>query len=465
MSEKNELSKEGKINNSKDKGKESEKNNNSKKDDMKIPANDNQIINENNKKSDFNNNAKNNDDEIINSEKAKNEIINEFIDKMESNRKEKTENQKFKNNKEDKESDDPFLNAEKEYRMKHLNNNNNVNEVKNENSKNNSNLKHKSKKDNDLIHKIIYNHFKKGYSKKNDEKKYRYRPNIYKNPEKLYLKEIVETELKNIKFRSYNKTTGTFDLKKLKKNQLNFINNNKKYYDYFNLSKTSFNHNNSRLKTLNNNNFYSKYKANKEKRINSLNNKDLNFLTTEGNNFFYTSISTNSNANKPIKSLSSKFKEKQRINSKMKISKQNMINSANNKIPKKMQIYFKENNKNTKNRGLLHSTKTTYINKSAKIWNSIIDPKNPYSINFSRSLLKHYNFDISYNKNNWELGVPLLNIKSSKNRFNLNGKIKQKDRKAKTSYDYFSSRFKKFTTIKDSKSNYRYRFKNQSGKI
>ena len=456
MNEKNEISKEGELKNSKDKGKESEKNNNSKIEDMKTPVNDNEIIKENNKKSDFNNNEKNNDDEIINSEKAKNEVINEFIDKIESNKKEKTEDEKLKNNKDDKESDDPFLNAEKEYRMKHLKNNNNVTEVKNEKSKNNTNIKHKSKKENELIHKIIYNHFKKGYSKKNDEKKYRYRPNIYKNPEKLYLKEIVETELKNIKLRSYNKTTGTFDLNKFKKNRLNYI-YNKKYYDYFDLSKTSFNHNNSRLKTLNNNNFYSKYKTNKEKRIDSLNNKDLDFLTTEANNFFYTSISTNTN--KPIKSLSSKFKEKQRINSKIKISKQNMINSANYKIPKKMQMFFKENNKNSKNRGLLHSTKTTYINKSAKIWNSIIDPKNPYSINFSRSLLKNYNFDISYNKYNWELGVPLLNIKSSKNRLNLNGKIKQKDRKAKTSYDYFSSRFKKFTKNKDIKNNYRYKFK------
>ena len=456
MNEKNEISKEGELKNSKDKGKESEKNNNSKIEDMKTPVNDNEIIKENNKKSDFNNNEKNNDDEIINSEKAKNEVINEFIDKIESNKKEKTEDEKLKNNKDDKESDDPFLNAEKEYRMKHLKNNNNVTEVKNEKSKNNTNIKHKSKKENELIHKIIYNHFKKGYSKKNDEKKYRYRPNIYKNPEKLYLKEIVETELKNIKLRSYNKTTGTFDLNKFKKNRLNYI-YNKKYYDYFVLSKTSFNHNNSRLKTLNNNNFYSKYKTNKEKRIDSLNNKDLDFLTTEANNFFYTSISTNTN--KPIKSLSSKFKEKQRINSKIKISKQNMINSANYKIPKKMQMFFKENNKNSKNRGLLHSTKTTYINKSAKIWNSIIDPKNPYSINFSRSLLKNYNFDISYNKYNWELGVPLLNIKSSKNRLNLNGKIKQKDRKAKTSYDYFSSRFKKFTKNKDIKNNYRYKFK------
>ena len=439
-----------------------EKNNKNKLDNIKPTENDFSKNEENNnKKNDSKNSIMNNDDKIINPEKEKNEIINEFIDKIENKNKAKIENKKLNDNRqEEKESDDPFLNAEKEYRMKNLKKDNNIDQVKNQNNKTYSSIKIKSKKGNELIQKIIYNHFKKGYTKKNIDKRQRFQPNIYKNPERLYLKEIFESELNNIKIKSYNRRTGIFDIKKFNKNKLDYFNNNKKYCNIFNSIKTSFNHNNSKLKTFSNiNYFYSKNNNKKEKAINIFKNKDLEYLTTEGSNhFFYTSLKTNSS--RPIKSLTSKLKEKKGKENKNNYNKQTMINSANYKMPKKMQMYFNENNKKSKNNKLLHSRKITLKNKSANILNSIEDPKNPYSINFSRSLLKnHYNFDISYNKYNFEFGVPSLSLKRSNNRINL------KDRKAKTSYDNFPSRFKKFKIDKNRKNNYRYEFKTLSGKL
>ena len=432
---------------------------------MKICDNTHKNKENENKNNNYDNNIINNDNEKMNLEKGKNEIINKYIDEMENKNKENKENVNLNNNKEDLESDDPFLKAENEYKMKNVKIRNNIIESKNENNKEKLNIRYKSEKEKNinknqkkLIQKIIYNHFKNGYNKKNINEEYKFHPYIYKNPERLYLKAIEEMDLNNLKMKPYDRRTGIFDFKKFKINKVNYFNNNQTYNNHFNSTKTSFNQNNSKLKTFNNNKYYHKFINNKENKIN-INKKNLDILTpNENNNFFYTSISSNN----PIKTLTSICGEKRadsKINKNNKKNKKKIINSANNKLPKKMVKYFNGYNKKSADNGTLNSRKKNKINKSETILNSIEDPKNPYSINFSRALLRnHYNLDIFYNRFNFELGVPLLNIKHSKNK--LNEKRKPNERMAKTSYDNFPSRFKKFNI----NNNY-YRFKTQSGKI
>ena len=82
---------------------------------------------------------------------------------------------------------------------------------------------------------------------------------------------------------------------------------------------------------------------------------------------------------------------------------------------------------------------------------SIDDPKNPYSLSFSRTLLKNY-FNLDINYKTFELGVPLLNITQYQKRglkTSLSNKyLQSKNKMAKTSYDNFPSGFKYFTPNK-----------------
>ena len=296
--------------------------------------------------------------------------------------------------------------------------------------------------------------------------------------------------------KSYDRKTGIFDIKNFNKTKNNYINKNKKYNNYFNSTKTSFNYNSSNsrdyLKTLSYNNYSKNVKNENKNNINNLNKKNLvinnennNFYSikninsdnfTEDRNFFYTSVSAN---NPQTKTIETNIPEGNISEKKIKINKNKklIINSANNKIStEKMRSYLLEYHKNkikSRANSLLTSnnqkrSRTNSKNSIKKLLNSINDPKNPYSINFSRNLLKkHYNLDIGFNK--FELGVPLLNIKQTKNRYKsfnfFNDKIKPKDRMAKTSYNHFPSRIQIFNTNKNnSKKNNRYKFSmTQSG--
>ena len=104
-----------------------------------------------------------------------------------------------------------------------------------------SSRSNKSKKNKELGQGIIFNHFKKGNIIKNKSKtEYNFKPIIFKNPEKLYFKEIIEEKINYLKMRSYDRRTGIFDIKKFNKSKNTFLNNNKKNYNYFNSTKTSF---------------------------------------------------------------------------------------------------------------------------------------------------------------------------------------------------------------------------------
>ena len=343
------------------------------------------------------------------------------------------------------------------------------------------------------MQKIIYNHFRKGLNLIKIKEEYDFKPKIFKNPQNLYFKAIIDTEINKLKMKSYDRKTGIFDVKKFNKTKNNYVNKNKVYKNYFNSTKTSFNYNNynnnnSRdyLKTLSYNNF-SKNSKNESKNNNVnninkrnlvINNEDNNFYSikninsdniTEDNNFFYTSVSENN----PTKSLRQKDMSEHKI--KINKNKKLIINSANNKIStEKMRSYLLEYHKNkikSRTNSLLSSnnqvkSRASSKNSIKKLLNSIDDPKNPYSINFSRNLLKkYYNLDIGFNK--FELGVPLLNIKKNKRFKSLNffnEKVKPKERMAKTSYNNFPSGIQTFNNKKNSKKNNRYKFSmTQSG--
>ncbi len=102
----------------------------------------------------------------------------------------------------------------------------------------------------------------------------------------------------------------------------------------------------------------------------------------------------------------------------------------NNLIKAKTNLLLNSNklikNNNINNKNLL-----------SKLLYSIDDPGNPYSLNYSKTLLKNkYNMEIHFNK--FELGVPLLNIiKKNKRRLKSSSlfgpnKIKIRDKIAKT---------------------------------
>ncbi len=128
--------------------------------------------------------------------------------------------------------------------------------------------------------------------------------------------------------------------------------------------------------------------------------------------------------------------------------------------------YFIEYHKNkiqSKNNNF-HNSNNYIKNKNTinNFFDSINDPKNPYSVIFSRSLLKNYNLDIYYNKYEYELGVPLLTLIQSKNRFNSGNNYNRRTinpykRMAKTSYDNFPYHYRNMITNKNNKkSNNRY---------
>ena len=486
----------------------------------KQELNDNAIQKEENEKNiGIKDNAVKNNDSKESKKIRKNEIIDQFLEEMEKNKEESKENIK-QNNKEDVLSDDPFLKAEKEYRIKNIIKEDKNIKIKKKIKKEDlhniryktenmaiSSRSNKSKKNKELGQNIIFNHFKKGNSIKNKSKtEYNFKPIIFNNPEKLYFKAIIEEKINYLKMRSYDRRTGIFDIKKFNKSKNTFLNNNKENYNYFNSTKTSFYSTHQEMKALNYNNYnynnYFKYLNNNDnkniKNNNRLNKRNLNinndkYLLTINNkkrenfsnedNFFYTSVKTNNNAktetNNKKNNFSSKTensqKETKKTNSANNCNKINknrnkkITNSANNKISiEKMRDYLLEFHKNqikSKSR-LLSNTKLRYKNKKKNLinnfLNSIDDPKNPYSITFTRSLLKNqYNLDIDYK--NFARGVPMLTLKPSMTWFKcgLNENINPKVRMAKTSYNNFPSGFN--FSSNSNKNNKRYQSMTQTG--
>lgn len=429
-------------------------------------------------------NTKNNDPNNDNKEKTKinqrNETINKFIEEMDKKNKDIYELY----NKEDKESDDPFIKAENEYRINSYKNQ----ELKEKTKKKDYslNLRYKTekeensnkntKKEKQMFQEIVYNHFKKRLNRKNINEEYKFQPKIFKNPERLYFNAVIENELNKLKMKSYNRKTGIFDLKKFQKTKENYLNQDKKSNNYFNSTKTSFKYNNynttsAKLKTLSFKNNTNSKCVSEEKNYNKIkkknliindnilsnNSKKLNNINDENGNFFYTSISTNN----PPKTLTTDLLESKK-KTKINKNKKYIIKSANNKISsEKMRAYLIEYYKNKiKPKNSNHIKNKNNINH---FLDSIDDPKNPYSIFFSRSLLKKYNLNIHYNKFEIERGVPLLTLKQSKNRF-FSGKffnetIKPHKRMAKTSYDNFPYHYRNLAANKNNKnSNNRYQY-------
>ena len=323
---------------------------------------------------------------------------------------------------------------------------------------------------------MIYNHFKNNSKTRKTEVKYKFKPLIYKNPELLYLKAIQDSELNHIKMKSYNRRTGMFDLElyKLKKND--YLKNS----DYFFKTQTSFNNNNYKncISTSSENRILSYMKYNNENNtINNNYNKlskinmyqnDEKINTIEevlsnddkDNNLFYTSISVHSHLTdkNQIMNNKNKIENKEYILSnnlqeeKIDTKSENIIKRNKNR---KVSDYKKDNYKaysantnrifisqNYRNNKTLSSKTTKNKNNSKylmdKLLYSMNDPSNPYSINFSRKLLKNmFKKDIKYNK--FELGVPLLSIKNSgrRKRLKLSEKPKEKERMVKTSYNKY----------------------------
>ena len=472
------------------------------------------------------NETKSNDNPENNKNMQKNEVIEQFLKQMEKNKEENKENIK-QNNKEDEKSDDPFLKAEKEYRIK----NNKIEDKKIKKEKNKKkgsthNLRYKTEngedgekpilnnksKSKDLMQDKIFNHFKKGINRKKAETNYNFKPKIFKNPEKLYFKAIIEEKINYLRMRSYDRRTGIFDFKKFNSSKYDFFKKNKIKDNYnnnnFNTTKTSFHSTRQETNTINNN--YFKYINNNDKQniknnnklnkrnltinnesfLSTLNNKKINNNTNEDPNFFYTSITNNNpktETNNKInnyttqkeETLSSKSQKetiknnsanKIKVNKNKNKNKKMIINSANNnKIStEKMRAYLLEYHKNKikYNNRIFSKSNSHYKNRSKNSLNNFIysidDPENPYSINFLRNILKNnYNLDINYKI--FGKGIPLLTIKQAKKRrFNFgffNGDIKPKERMVKTSYDNYPSGFKTFKSNKnENKSNNRYQF-------
>ena len=436
----------------------------------------------------------NNDNQINERITQRNEVINQFLAQMEDKSSKGDKSSSNKNRNKEEESEDPFLKAENEYRKNNCEkqNNEDAEEKKQKNEKKYSqNLRYQTKAEKEnkkpfginkkLIDKkltinMIYNHFKNNSKTRKTEVKYKFKPLIYKNPELLYLKAIQDSELNHIKMKSYNRRTGMFDLElyKLKKND--YLKNS----DYFFKTQTSFNNNNYKncISTSSENRILSYMKYNNENNtINNNYNKlskinmyqnDEKIKTIEevlsnddkDNNLFYTSISVHSHLTdkNQIMNNKNKIENKEYILSnnlqeeKIDTKSENIIKRNKNR---KVSDYKKDNYKaysantnrifisqNYRNNKTLSSKTTKNKNNSKylmdKLLYSMNDPSNPYSINFSRKLLKNmFKKDIKYNK--FELGVPLLSIKNSRKRkrLKLSEKPKEKERMVKTSYNKY----------------------------
>ena len=426
----------------------------------------------------------NNDNQEKRKIAKRNEVIDQFLDEMED------KNNIKKISKDEEDSDDSFLNAEKEFLQKNRNEqtrddkkfsklkkkDKSINIGYNHNSKNenekSNNIKDEKLKEKKLYEDFVFNHFKKEENPKNIKLVGKYfNPIIRKNPGRIYMKSLQSMELNNIKMKSYNRRTGEYksnDNNKNYKTYYNLFPNMKKDYSNFSSSDKLMNSNNSffsskhnfRLRVLNYID-YLDYNNKKNKKVLSWNEnkKKYIFNKKKRDNFFYTSLSINKNKTENNKKVEGEKKNQKEINLE--------LNPAlDSKIINKSNIgYFSENRKynfNKANTNLMFQTKQYIRDKISinDILYSMNDPSNPYSINFSTFILKkYYNLDFHFKK--FELGVPLLRMK----KFNLSNVKssyfpKNKIGMSKTSYDNFYSSHKKYLTHQNMrKTNRNFNFK------
>lgn len=291
--------------------------------------------------------------------------------------------------------------------------------------KNNLNNKEEKQIYSDRIHElekykknIVYNLFKKEKENPNFIRfKNKYSPSIIKNPERIYLKELEEMKSNYLKTKSYDKRTGLFD-SNLFNSKNNFYTNS--YYNtvYF---PTESHHNSSsqqlRFRTLKYND-YLDYCLRKKLNKNSFNykkfSKSKNNLV-KNDNFFFTSLSINNTKPELTRiendESQNKSKNKNDFNAEKKLLYENKI------LTKKIEAYllkYKRNKLKKVKSNLLLKSKSQFKNNKKSLMNKILylfnDPLNPYSINFSTSILKNlFNLDFHYKK--FELGVPSLRTK------------------------------------------------------
>ena len=220
-----------------------------------------------------------------------------------------------------------------------------------------------------------------------------------------------------LKTKSYDKRTGLFG-----SNLFNSKNNLYKdsYYNTVNFP-TESHHNSSsqqlRFRTLKYN-YYLDYCLRKKLNKNSFNykkfSKSKNNLVKK-DNFFFTSLSINNSKPELTQNENdesqNKSKNKNDFNAEKKLLYENKLST------KKMEAYllkYKRNKFNKVRSNLLLESKSQFKNNKKLLMNKILysfnDPLNPYSINFSTSILKNmFNLDFHYKK--LELGVPSLRTK------------------------------------------------------
>jgi len=242
-------------------------------------------------------------------------------------------------------------------------------------------------------------------------------PSIIKNPERIYFKELEEMKSNYLKTKSYDKRTGLFDS--------NLFNSKNKFYknSYYNTVNfpTENNHNPSgqklRFRTLKYID-YLDYCQRKKLSKNSFNNKKFsnsNNNLVKKDNFFFTSLSINNTKQELTRiendESQNKSNNKNDFNAEKKLLNKNKIST------KKMEAFllkYKRNKFNKVKSNLLLKSKSQLKNNKKSLMNKILylfnDPLNPYSINFSTSILKNL-FHVDFHYKNFEQGVPSLRTK------------------------------------------------------
>ena len=277
-------------------------------------------------------------------------------------------------------------------------------------------LKSEEIKNNDSEKKDKEREFITSYINSLDKKKKEFTPNIYRHPEKIYLKAINDYQTNKEKMKKLFKKNGHFDL------VLNRTKESKFYINAENKEEHTTNNvniSNNKLKSsLNNNNGNNVSKSNfKKKKLliklgrgYSTGNSHLNAYKSPikaQNNIF----SINSNPNRKISSNTTEKRNnsltKKKINSDEK--RETSLNE--------MVQFLLENEKEINN--LKKPIIANPINhrkadkQKNKIINSLNDPCNPYSVLFYNNML-YNNFNVGMHYRNIKQGVPNLRIKKIK---------------------------------------------------
>ena len=278
--------------------------------------------------------------------------------------------------------------------------------------------------------KIINNLFKKEKSRflrfKNKDNS-----SIIKNPERIYFKELEKMKSNYLKIKSYDKRTGLFN-----SNLFNSKNNLYKnsYNNTINFP-TETHHNSSkqhlRFRAYKYND-YLDYNLRKKINKNYFNNKKFSNSKnspTKKDNFFLTSLTINNTKSELTKTDNDESQNKSKNKNDFNVEK-NLL--YENKILTKrvdaLILKYKRNKFKRVKSNILLKSKSQFKNNKKSLMNKILylfnDPLNPYSINFSTSILKKmFNLDFYYK--NSELGVPSLRTKTiNKSQDPMNKKTK-----------------------------------------